>query len=108
MHYHRRFMQAIKEKVMPLFFGGDEKPNSTTLSFPLDCRPADGGVCPDCYYVRGPDAGIAKVLSGLCAWQVETVGMSEETSDPFERAVAGSCCPADVAPDSNGSSCALW
>lgn len=67
IHYHHRFMQAIKEKVMPLFFGGDEKPNSTTLSFPIDYRLADGGVCPDCYCVRGPDAGIAKVLSGVCA-----------------------------------------
>jgi hypothetical protein len=108
MHYHRRFMQAIKEKVIPPVFAGEEKPNSTTLSFPIDYRPADEGVCPDCYQVRGSDAGIEKVLSGLCAWQVETVGMSEETSDPFERAVAGSRCPTDVVPDSNGRSCALW
>jgi len=34
--------------------------------------------------------------------------MSEETSDPFERAVAGFRCPTDVVPDSNGSLCALW
>lgn len=84
-HDHHRFMQAIEEKVIPLFFGGDEKPDSTTLAFPIDYRPADGGVCPDRCYVRCPAAGIEKVVSGLCARQVETVGMSEETFDFFER-----------------------
>ncbi len=37
-----------------------------------------------------------------------SAAMSEETSDRFERVVAGVSLSKDVVPDSNGGSCVLW
>jgi hypothetical protein len=60
-----------------------------------------------CCCRRGPDVGMGKVLSGLCARRAETAGGTKRHPIPL-NAPWGSRCPTDVVPDSNGSSYALW